>query len=162
MIMTAKQVLDTYWNSTVPVDPVVIANKAGIKVYTASNMPKELSGIIQKDKQNNNVRIIVNGNHDECRQRFTIAHELGHYFSTEDFDGQIDDSTDMLIYNKNNNSPPIEIQATKFAIELLMPRAAIKYMLATEDIKTLSNFADIFNVSPSAMNVRLINFFSEL
>ena len=157
MIMTAKQVLDTYWNNTVPVDPVAIANKAGIKVYTASNMPKELSGIIQKDKQNDNVIIIVNGNHDERRQRFTIAHELGHYFNTEDFDGQIDDSTDILIYNSDNKSSPIEVEANKFAAELLMPQAAIKYMLATKDIKTLSEFADIFNVSPSAMNIRLIN-----
>lgn len=157
MIMTAKQVLDTYWNNTVPVDPVAIANKTGIKVYTASNMPKELSGIIQKDKQNNNVIIIVNGNHDERRQRFTIAHELGHYFNTEDFDGQIDDSTDILIYNSDNKSSPIEVEVNKFAAELLMPQAAIKYMLATKDIKTLSEFADIFNVSPSAMNIRLIN-----
>ena len=157
MIMTAKQVLDTYWNSTVPVDPVAIANKVGIKVYTASNMPKELSGIIQKDKQSNKVIIIVNGSHNEHRQRFTIAHELGHYFNTEEFDGQIDDSTDILIYNRDNNSSPTEVEANKFAAELLMPQAAIKYMLATKNIKTLSEFADIFNVSPSAMNIRLTN-----
>ena len=157
MIMTAKQVLDKYWDSTAPVDPVAIANKVGIKVYTSSNMPKELSGVIQKDKQSNQLRIIVNGSLNEHQRRFTMAYELGHYFNTEEFDGQIDDSTDILIYNRDNNSSQRKFEVFKFAVELLMPKEAVYYFLFKKKYFTIKQLVEVFNVSEMAIVNRLKN-----
>lgn len=155
MIMTAKQALSQYWNNTAPIDPIAIAKKAGIEVYATRQMEDNLSGVIWRNPENNKIEIIVNGKHSIQRQRFTIAHELGHYFNTEEFEGQIEDSKDILIYNRDNNSSPAEIAANRFAAELLMPDYAIKYMLAKNKAKTIGDLANIFNVSLSAMNVRL-------
>ena len=48
MIMTAKQVLDTYWNSTAPIDPEKIAENIGITVKYMS-LNDNISGLIKKN-----------------------------------------------------------------------------------------------------------------
>lgn len=49
-----------------------------------------------------------------------------------------------------------ELNANKFAFELLMPKEAIDYMLRTGRAKTVGDLAKIFKVSLSVMNIRLI------
>lgn len=153
MIMTARQVLECYWDSTAPIDPVVIAKKAGIAVYESKQMEDRLFGVIRRAPETNEVEIIVNGNHDRHRQRLTIARELGYFFNTEEFEGEIEDDKDILTCNRT----PKEIAASRFAADLLMPEYAIKYMLIKNKAKTLAQLADMFDVSRSAMNIRLIS-----
>lgn len=158
MIMTAKQVLDTYWNSTAPIDPEKIAENIGITVKYMS-LNDNISGLIKKNNLQQ-IEIHVNKHHSEERQRFTIAHELGHYFSTEDFDEYEDKDNlleiELLKYRKNDDSNYEERNASTFASELLMPQIAIDYMLKTGKASTIGELAKIFKVSLSAMNIRLI------
>lgn len=57
MIMTARQVLECYWDSTAPIDPAVIAKKAGIAVYESKQMEDRLFGVIRRAPETNDVEI---------------------------------------------------------------------------------------------------------
>lgn len=95
--------------------------------------------------------------HPEKRQRFTIAHELGHYFSTEDFE-QFEDKgnlleIELLKYRKDDSSDYEERNANSFASELLMPKIVIDYILKTGKAGTIGDLTKIFKVSLSAIMV---------
>ena len=68
----------------VPVDVIKIANANDIKVYEGK-LNKKISGAIRYDKDEDRFAILVNKNNVKTRQRFTIAHELGHYFLHKEF-----------------------------------------------------------------------------
>lgn len=155
MFMTANQVLRAYWDNSVPIDPIAISNKAGIKVFE-TEFTEKLSGIIWKNPENKKVEIYVNKKHSKKRQRFTIAHELGHFFADDSFDGEISDDENLMKYRKENSENEDEISANHFASQLLMPKHAIDYMIKNKIATTIEELAERFNVSLSAMNFRLI------
>ena len=68
----------------VPVDVIKIANANDIKVYEG-DLDKKTSGAIRYKKEEDKFEILVNKNDAKTRQRFTIAHELGHYFLHQDY-----------------------------------------------------------------------------
>ena len=63
----------------VPVDVVKIAKLNSIKVYEG-NLDKNVSGAIRYNKEKDYFEILVNKNDTRQRKRFTIAHEIGHFF----------------------------------------------------------------------------------
>lgn len=159
MIMTATQVLETYWNNTAPIDPEKIAKNIGI-IVEYKPLGDKISGLIKKNSSQQ-IEIHINKLFSEERQRFIIAHELGHYFSSEDFE-QFEDRDNLLAIDLLKNSKDEffdyeERNANKFAAELLMPKIAIDYMLKTGKAGTIGELAKIFKVSLSVMNIRLIN-----
>lgn len=103
--------------------------------------------------------IVVNKTHSEVRQRFTIAHELGHY--------QLHfDNTDELFHRDENSSQGnnrLEVQANNFAAALLIPEDALKKELGSQIIDTFDDtvsekiikLANKFGVSQQAMSIRL-------
>ena len=48
-----------------------------------------------------------------------------------------------------------ETDANNFAIELIIPELAINYVFDKQNINSIEEFANLFNVSASAMNYRL-------
>jgi Zn-dependent peptidase ImmA (M78 family) len=82
------------------------------------------------------------------RDNFTIAHELGHYFLH--LPPKIE--TPILLPRYGNSL--IESQANRFAAAFLMPRAELREK-ALEFQKNISLLASHFEVSPSAVNVRM-------
>src|SRR5690349_5930433 len=74
----ASQVLRQHGLLSIPVDPVTLANRQGIKVHNAKFSDEGLSGMVSK--RGTNVTILVNQSDAPFRKRFTIAHELGHHF----------------------------------------------------------------------------------
>ena len=82
--MRAQDVLERFYGSNgivLPVDVVGIANENGINVNRArfSGAVSDLVyGFIEKD--GTGVSITVNACNSLTRRRFTIAHELGHFF----------------------------------------------------------------------------------
>src|SRR5690349_3761269 len=63
-----------------PVNVAAIARDFGINVYAADLGPA-ISGILKKDPEggSSGFSIYVNKTHNMNRQRFTVAHELGHF-----------------------------------------------------------------------------------
>jgi hypothetical protein len=64
----------------------------------------------------------VNGNQMMRRQRFTLAHELGHAWCGHD--GALEPDTFATLGGKTTN--PYEVQANAFAAEFLVPAAGLR------------------------------------
>jgi len=144
-------------NNVFYVDPVEEAKKYGINVYADTDFSKlnhGESGMIEKD--GDNITIYVDPNDSLERQRFTTAHELGHYVS-----GHLDDNTKMLrdstkSYSQNNYDFK-EYEANNYAANLLMPKDKLEFLLNNEGLNTVEDLAYALVVSPQAMRIRLKN-----
>ncbi|QQR82645.1 ImmA/IrrE family metallo-endopeptidase [Candidatus Campbellbacteria bacterium] len=109
-------------------------------------------------------RIIVNKNKPATRQNFTIAHEIGHYFLHKD---EIKTNDNLLVDIGENSldgsnalfrldaaaTTKIETEANNFAAALIMPTKLVQDAWTT--LKDVEECAKIFNVSISAMSIRL-------
>lgn len=139
----------------VPVDVIKIANANDIKVYEG-NLNKKISGAIRYDKDEERFAILVNKNNVKTRQRFTIAHELGHYFLHKEFLKSEEIHVDIM-YRSTEKSDEEDKKREKevdyFAGALLMNRTLLKRLY--KENNSIQDLADIFNVSVSAMTVRL-------
>jgi Zn-dependent peptidase ImmA (M78 family) len=149
-----------------PVAVDKIAEIHGIKImpYTFND---EISGVLVEE--NNSFTIGLNITHSPKRRRFTIAHELGHYFLQHQRQGVFVDESlmkqNLVIFRDSFSSTgenTQEREANAFAAALLMPRAFIENYLKnytvdlTED-GDLEKMAAKFDVSTGAMAFRLSN-----
>lgn len=139
----------------IPVDIVKIANANDIKVYEG-DLDKKISGAIRHNKKEERFEILVNKNDARVRQRFTIAHELGHYFLHKEYLKNEELHIDTILYRaekgKNEEAKKRENEVDYFAGALLMNKTLLE-KLRSEN--TITELAEIFDVSVSAMTVRL-------
>jgi Zn-dependent peptidase ImmA (M78 family) len=83
-MLDPMKVIEQHWNSTpVPIDQII--RDIGLPLCQEV-MADNISGYIER--QNGSYRIVVNANHAPTRQRFTAAHELGHYIYHRDLLGE--------------------------------------------------------------------------
>ena len=137
-----------------PANVIQIANACGIKVY-AGELMDGISGAITYDKESELFEITVNKNDSLERQRFTIAHELGHYFLHKDMLEKDEFHIDAMYRGNITNDEKArdkEKEVDYFAGALLMNRVMLENLYNEYSIAEL---ADIFKVSVSAMTVRL-------
>lgn len=146
------KVIETHWNSTpVPIDAII--RDIGLPLsYEA--MADNISGYIERT--DGTYRIVVNANHAPTRQRFTAAHELGHYIYHRDLLGEgVGDNRAYRTEGTNrpnaNIRPIHERQANSFAANVLMPR----HRLTDVAGESTAALAARFNVSQQAMAIRL-------
>lgn len=149
----ADIVLEKYWDGSLPIDPVVIANKAGISVR--SDQLFDCSGFVHMDSDGLST-ITYNTIDPVVRQRFTIAHEVGHVLlghmkngSKEFRDGPAQFSAGTRDYK--------ESEANRFAAELLMPENLVRLWFSKMRKTNLGDAARMFNVSEAALYFRLVN-----
>jgi Zn-dependent peptidase ImmA (M78 family) len=148
----------------VPVDK--IAKSLGARVRY-SPLDDELSGFIYiKD----GVPIIgVNSLHHPNRQRFTIAHEIGHLQLHPDFitsavhvDKQFAESVLKRDTASTTGTERLEVEANQFAAALLMPGGILDDLLEEspidiEDEGSIEEWATKFVVSKAALQYRIRN-----
>lgn len=121
----------------------------------------ELCGMIQR-QPNGKALIGVNALHGPTRQRFTIAHELGHLILHKDEQLHLDENS-PIAFRSPLSSLAVdadEIEANQFAAELLMPAKLLnaeieKISPNTSTEEAIAMLADIFGVSEQAMTFRL-------
>lgn len=150
----AEKILSNYGHASIPVDVVSIAKQSNILIRKAPS--KKFSGLLYR--KDDTAFMAISNSESPARQRFTIAHELGHFFIHPSKDTFID-----FRDNKKNIARGIkEIQANQFAAALLMPKKFmekevknIKETGFTEE--TIKFLANKYQVSEEAMNFRLIN-----
>ena len=109
----------------------------------------------------------VNSSHSVTRQRFTIAHEIGHFLLHTDEDVHIDEKRPIGRRDDLSGQAvdACEIEANQFAAELLMPESLVREFVrnlgsnhpetSVED--AIEELARTFRVSQLAMTYRLTN-----
>jgi len=146
-----------------PVDLMKIAEFLKIQVkYHA--LPDEVSGALDL-RDLSNALILVNSGHSTSRQRFTLAHEIGHFCLQHVATGIHIDNKILFRKNKTDKEDTKkEREANRFAAELLMPEHWLKKNLFINGSLNLDYWnkddgiellAQKYDVSTSAMAIRL-------
>lgn len=141
-----------------PVDLKGLASEFGIRIHSAW-LDEGVSGELVP-LGGDRFQINVSANDNPKRQRFTAAHELGHYFLHRHLIGAgIGDdrayrSTGVGRYHNTAIGPLEETEANRFASNLLMPQHLLD-LLAGMGKTTPAEMADALQVSLPAMRVRL-------
>ena len=149
----------------VPVKKVIKAKEINL---TSFDLGDEVSGVLVVE--NGEARIGYNPAEPKVRQRFTLAHELGHYMLhvNNNQNNVFVDGTKVMFRRKESSDYELnrERQANSFAAALLMPKTLIERELAenseieissmNED-RLIAKLASRFSVSQVAMTYRLMN-----
>lgn len=149
-----------------PVDVSKIAEAQGAEI-SYETFGDDVSGVLIRQKTRNVIG--VQRNQSTVRQRFTIAHELGHLLLHEGEELHVDKSFAVNWRRSRNDegeSEPniMEIEANAFAASLLMPKDMIEAahgsrVFDLEDEGEVDRLATLFHVSRQAMSFRLFNLF---
>ena len=137
-----------------PVDVRSAAQRLGLEVY-AVDLPPKVSGVLLREKSygtSSGFVILVDRSEPNVRQRFTAAHELGHYVLHRDSVG--DRLEDNYLLRSEGMSNRQEVEANKFAAALLMPMELIHKKMS-EGVTSVGDLARTFAVSQIAMSIRL-------
>lgn len=144
-------------SAPVPIDK--IARTCGVTLQYAP-FDDELSGMAFIK---NGVPFIgVNSLHHPNRQRFTIAHELGHHILHKDLLGNSVHVDKVILKRDRISSSGVdlnEIEANAFAAEILMPTAWIETLISdgldvADEVK-VSDIARKFKVSVAALQFKI-------
>jgi Zn-dependent peptidase ImmA (M78 family) len=145
----------------VPVEQ--IAKAQGLPVLY-DDLGSDVSGVLYR--RNGTELIIVNQDHHEHRQRFTVAHELGHA-DLHEAKTYLDGSASLRFRDglSATGTDAEEREANRFAAALLMPAAwlrerFIELVVGPDPLKegaAIIRLSHVFNVSEQAMRLRLVN-----
>jgi Zn-dependent peptidase ImmA (M78 family) len=152
----AERLLSKLGITEVPVPIEEVAHLLGLRIRRAPST--EFSGLLLR--KDGKALIGVNSSEAAVRQRFTIAHEIGHFVLHPQKDAFVD-------FRKSTGPPgevrpPRERHADMFAAALLMPRKALlkDFRRLGRDIDTdnlTKTLSRCYFVSEDAMRFRLIN-----
>jgi Zn-dependent peptidase ImmA (M78 family) len=159
---TPEQVLKESGVTSRPVQLEKILEHYGIRQYSLP-ANADIFGAIVSEREH--VIIAINPNQHPHRQRFTVAHELGHFFchSNEDTPAQFVDGDFRLHWRNAESSRGVnwrEIEANRFAAALLMPEKLLQGdvdKLGKIDREAVQHLASLYKVSKVSMQFRLIN-----
>ena len=132
-----------------PVSLETLAHGEGLSVWRAEFEDETVSGVVDLEKK----KILVNKFDPQGRQRFTIAHELGHWILHQ---SELENNPDLVIFYRKTleekETDPLEQEANCFAANLLVPAFMVDGLLSS----SISNkiIADIFKVSESVILFR--------
>jgi Zn-dependent peptidase ImmA (M78 family) len=162
MLSQAQQILVVHKVNEPPVPIEQIAKELGATInYLPFDGDGDLAGMLVRTE--GKTIIGVNALHHMNRQRFTIAHECGHLVLHKD---EVHIDRKFSVKRRDQISSlaidPQEIEANRFAAELLMPfdmivNELIETDLDYEDAVDLKRLCSKYKVSAQAMSNRLSN-----
>lgn len=140
-----------------PVDVVGFAKELNITVKF-EDLDDNVYGYLEKVGEN--YKIGVNKDHSFFEKKFTIAHEIAHWWFHRDYaDCSYNNRiTDWVKRDKNlpnDVSYSDERLANGFAMELLMPADFIGEQIDWHGVKSAKKLAEMLEVSMNAINQRL-------
>lgn len=166
----ASNLLVKYGLFSAPVDLEKLSGHLGATIHREP-LEDEVSGMLVITEGTKH--IVVNKNHHLNRQRFTIAHEIGHLCLHHKDGDQLFVDNKLAVYNRigtassNAYSAPNsttsiddERQANNFAAALLMPEPLLRTYIDSRQLDISDEFdvsllANAFCVSEQAMSIRL-------
>lgn len=153
---------------SVPVDLQRICDHLSVKVHY-EELEDKVSGVLMI--KGGDRHALINDKHHPNRQRFSLAHELGHLVLHDCREDRLFIDTTMRMYQRvgassdeaytNSDSlttPAEEREANLFASALLMPEDLIHVEaehLSLEEETDVALLARTFSVSDQAMSIRL-------
>jgi hypothetical protein len=156
MSVNPLRLAEKYWGD-IPVPVFRILEELGLGPEI-NFLDENVSGWIER-RPDGSYGVTVNAAHAPVRQRFTAAHELGHYIYHRDLLGA--GTGDTRAYRAEGTRlpngairPVHERQANSFAANLLMPLASINALKA-QGIISVPALAAQLEVSQDAMRIRL-------
>ncbi len=141
-----------------PVDVDAVAKRLGLAIVRTP-LGGDISGLLIT--KGGTTTICVEASHHEHRQRFTVAHEIGHHVLGHHFAGEHVhvDRVSMRNGKSSEGSDVREIEANQFAACLLMPEQLVHEkmrVLASRDLENVvKQLARAFKVSEQALAFRL-------
>ena len=150
-VRESQRIRDELWGKRFPVDPVQIARRLGIDIREAKLSP-DVAGALVKEL-GKDPAILLNARDHPNRQRFTCAHELGHFVSREDAPDAYEyvDLRDTVFGAVATD--PDDGFANAFAANLVMPEREVRRL--RDDGYTPTRMAAYFDVPQDAMHGRL-------
>jgi Zn-dependent peptidase ImmA (M78 family) len=146
----ASRLLAQVWRGLVPIDPVSIARRAGLRVVDAALDDNTMGALVKEPGQD--PTIMINEKDSLNRRRFTCAHELGHYVRRSD-QTQEYATVDLRSGLSSEGTDEEEIYANAFAACLLMPEREVLRMHSEGMFDW--EMAMRFDVSREALQFRL-------
>lgn len=156
--VAARELLQKIYKGKIqlPVDVWDIAEKLKIKALKGRfKDEKNVSGVLYKKEGDSSFTAVINSEEIEVRQRFTLAHEIGHYIHKYQ-DLPSEQEVGKVEYCNDLSSRGIDSEenwANRFAAALLMPVDEINKEWASG--KLYEEIAQDFNVSRAALGNRL-------
>jgi Zn-dependent peptidase ImmA (M78 family) len=157
--LRAQRLLEEQGITEAPVDVEALAHAQGV-VLRFEELEDKISGILVRKGER--VYAAINKLHHPNRQRFTIAHELGHFLLHQNTPTVFVD--DALVYFREDDtssaSDAREIEANVFAAAVLMPKGFLerdikgRFMDAFDD-SALRFLVQKYKVSQQALLIRL-------
>jgi len=163
----AARILKESGLGSIPIDVEAVAETLGLQVFVEA-YDGSTSGVLISEEDGTRL-IGINEGQPKTRQRFTIAHEIGHAtMHLLDTHSVFVDQPRQVLFRDGRSTLATdrrEIEANTFAAELLMPAVAIREYFGTHltevNIERPERIVDLmakqFEVSPQAMSYRLIN-----
>lgn len=150
-----KEILQRH-QSEVPVRVGKLAVDLGLEVVVSS-LGKNVSGLIEpSETAPSGFAIKVNRYETPERQRFTIAHEIGHFLLHREY--ILTGVIDSIMYRSSLGSKR-ETEANRLAADILMPMKKVREELDRLGLpvgaRAAQQLSAIFKVSVPAMKVRL-------
>lgn len=158
--VAAASLLDKFGVAKHPIEPKWLAEQLGVAVVLRDMAPEVSGMLLRGDGQE---VIGVNQSHHGHRQRFTVAHELGHLQLHRGRPLILDTDTRVNFRDPVSSmaTDREEIEANRFAAALLAPEVMVRacvaetaFVTAEELVKALSSS---FDMSPQAMTYRLMS-----
>lgn len=164
----AKTALQIAWDGSLPVKPDVIAQSLvvhqkddatgevrDVPIEVRCLDSAELNGVSGQASLENDAGGAVfycdyNGDEISYRNRFTVAHELGHVLL-----GHVDKGNPKHRDTTFGNYNPVERAANAFAAELVMPEQKVRELFG--GASSVRQLSEAFGVSNAAMSFRLQN-----
>jgi Zn-dependent peptidase ImmA (M78 family) len=145
----------------VPIEQIAIS--LGAQIVRNDSDDDDLSGFLIRDRHHHTILIGVNPNHHPHRQRFTIAHEIGHLLLHKDEGIHVDDEESMFRIDRRDVTSAAgtdvqEREANLFAAEILMPKRFVDHAVRSFELldeNAIAQLARLFNVSSQALTFRL-------
>lgn len=140
--------------SQAPVNVEAVAERLGLAIYER-NLAQGVSGALVKDSSYNTPSgfvIFVDDSEAYVRQRFTAAHEIGHFVLHKKHVGN--GIEDNFLLRSDSMSNAMEREANQFAADLLMPFPLVNQIIAS-GVRDLTSLARNLKVSEIAMGIRL-------
>lgn len=157
--LRARDLLERHAVEAPPVDVEAIAQAEG--AFIRYEPLQETSGLLVR-REDGKIIIGVNSLHHPNRQRFTIAHELGHMLLHADHPTMFVDGHMVHFRDdqKTDKFDPREIEANAFAAAVLMPETFVRRDLSPQidalDEVAVRTIANHYQVSQQALTIRLM------